>query len=792
MIKIIDQKKYGLLLWGTKLGAQSFAQSNIETQSKRPLPDLRKLSLSFDQKDAPLFQYDHLDCYHSYTIYKEVLDWRQRPGYYAITVFVDDNFRAPSDKIQELLLELADTYSSKYYDATKNQIYQHAREDISLFEAILNQDKYQLMSAPGDTSTEPSKHKKALLTYQNNKELQEYLSYLHPTEEPDILSLYLHQSGAISLPPETLLEKGLKLPSYPKNLSLKVIVGGLGGNQHDVKFRVRGIEHTPVNSEFSITNLSKRDSLSFELISDQYEWRGSRKEFYKVADYESLGYKVELDLKKKPELVNLSIHFGLFMGNKVNVAENEKFVYITTNNSRQQYPIQNGKIKVYGIEEGTQITIHYPGNDKVEEYRETKRVSKNEAQFGVKLKQKDTKLSLTLVFPSLEKLKGEKIEIKNKDISNTYPVRSGKVTLYDLEKGDRIYVSFKGNDDFEPLDRKEIRITGQNEEQISLNKKKKPKGGVLDAPLYQKILAIVLLVAIIVLVVWFVMMLFAEKDSYKLTNDKKDENNLVDFDKQLKDIEGNEWEYNSTEIKELDTGIKNYCKDKPEQCSKEKYAERLEQAVQRAQLRAHIDSLTTFVDTLGKQDQDSLMNIDTTTNYGIDRFKFAYGKEGEKKYNAFKKLMEEKIDGTRVNPKNADPQKDNRPNATAVHNQAKRLLKDPTFSKKATAQSYIKKLDKNRYKNLISDLDNYIKVCKNFEMYNSLVKCLTDINADQKDKVNDDFECAGVGTILNFRTNNSNLRDYDWLSSSQKDKIRQKWLDLEDKIYKINPNYNPR
>jgi hypothetical protein len=789
MIKIIDQKKYGLLLWGTKLGAQSFAQSNIQADSKRPFTDLREIGVRFNSQDATLFQYEHKENYHSYTIFRNLLDWRNRSGYYAVTIFVDDTFRAPSDKIQELLQELADTYSSKYYDATKNQIYQHAREDISLFEAILNQDKYQLMPAPGDTSTEASKHKKALLTYQNNTELQEYLSYLHPTEEPDIISLYLHQSGVITIPAETHLDRGLTLPTYPKNINIKVSILRLRGENHDVQFNVNNkkpLYQPGTNGEFTITKLSKRDSLSFELISEDYEWRESQQAYYKVADLENRGYKLELDLKKKPDFINLKIHFGLLKGNKVDLNENEKYVYITTKHKgKLSYPIIEGVTKVDYVEEKTQITIHYPGNSKVQEHTEKKTVSKNEYEFGVQLKPKDTKIDLTIVFPALEKISGQEIEIEHNNHTKKQFVRSGKVTVYDLKKGDRIYVSFKGNDDFEPFERKEIRITGQNEERINLNKKKKPKGGVLDAPLYQKILAIVLLIAIIVLVVWFVLMLFGEKDStVDPIETKTDNNSLADFDEQLKDIEGNEWKYDSTKVAKLNEVINAACNKPPESEDCKQYRERLKKAIDHGKFRVQVEEWSRSIDTLEEAQLKELRN-------SIESRKGDFDKAYEPKDSTYNKLLNRLIKQS-SDDKGNNPVDQKKTNTRSIDQKVNSLLMDVTFSQKATANNYKLKLNGTVKKGLKVKLDNYIEICKHFEVYNSLVKCLDDIETEQEDDVNDDFKCAKVGTILDFRRRNSNLRDYTWLSPLQKKEIVQKWRNLESKIYEINPNYKPR
>lgn len=599
MIKIIDPQKYGLLLWGTKLGAQSFAQSNIEADSKRPFTDLREIGVRFNSQDATLFQYEHKENHHSYTIFRNILDWRNRSGYYAITIFIDDKFRAPLDQIHPLLLELADSYANKYYDNAKNQIYQHAREDISLFETILNKETYQLMTATGNSNAEANQLKKALQVYQDHAELEQYLRYLHPTEEPDILSLYLYQSGAISIPPETLLEKGLKLPTYPKNLSLKVVVGGLGSNEHDVKFKVKGEEYQPVNGEFTILNLSRRDSLSFVLESGEYEWRKQPQAVYEMKDLANSRYVIELDLQKKPSLISVDIHFGYFISSK-----KEGTVYITPKNQpKKPYTTQNGKITVPAVVEKTPIQIYFPGNEEVEAFQTSEMVYKDRP-ISVKFNKKAAPIVSP---PPVHKIN-----------------ENGKNNIKKEEDPSK--------DDNYKLDQKKV------------------------------LLVVGIVLILLIPIVLYLAGVFSGKEKPK-PKPKLDQQKIAiqDLEKKLEKIGhyDRKWSYVRREKEEIQTAIDQLCKIKNKRC--EGWQSQLDSSINKAQLRAHLDSLTIFVNSLDKQDRDSLMNIDTTTNYKIDRFKFAYGKEGEKKYSAFKNLIKEKIAETRVNPDKIDPPKRNPP-----------------------------------------------------------------------------------------------------------------------------------
>ena len=84
MIQLVDKNKYGLMLWGTKLGAQKFAEYNINIPSnnQRPFKDLREAGIRFENNEDYLFGYEHKEGYHTYSIFKSLLDWRNRSGYF--------------------------------------------------------------------------------------------------------------------------------------------------------------------------------------------------------------------------------------------------------------------------------------------------------------------------------------------------------------------------------------------------------------------------------------------------------------------------------------------------------------------------------------------------------------------------------------------------------------------------------------------------------------------------------------------------------------------------------------
>ncbi len=726
MIKLVNHQQYGLLLWGTKLGAQTFAKWNIEADSNRPFTDLRETGIRFNHPDATLFQYEHRDNWHSYTIFKRILDWRNRSGYYAITVFVADTHTAPLDQLHHLLQELTNTYTSKYCDTNKNQIYQHAREDVALFEQILNQAHYQLLPLEGDLSPE-GPLKQGYLEYQQETELLEYFSYLHPTQEPDIQSLYLYQSGNMGLPAETHLS-AIQLPSYPKNLTLDVLVSGLtGAGQHDVQFKVNGQLYTPEMGKFQVPNLSTRDALSIQLISEQYEWRVPPKTSYKMANL-SMGerYKLELDLKKKPETTSVTLHLPAF-----NNEQNQSLLISHSKRQKEHVRVQNGKVILHDVIVGDVVDIQYDGDKGFKAFRTTKKITRKNPEIGVNVERIQTTTTTTSTDTQQHKTEQKHTE------------------------------------------------THQQKEQP------KEKN---DAPLYQKILAVVLLVVILILLVWFIRLLLSEGDTP--VEPIKTNSALVEFEKQLKAIEVVDWAYRSKEdsstVKTLRTTLDKVCKQdpRPEECSD--FETRLDQAIDNGSLRAWVGVLNQTIDTLQEQELKELK--DSLEQRKVD-FANAYGKEDSTYYNLLKRLDGDDVENEEDKDPEPGPNKEN----PAKIDRALALLRDKSFKQKAVAQNYINQLNAaEEDRVLIQNLKNYVEVCEHFEVYNSLMQCLENLNPDQKDQVNDDFKCSGAGTILDFRTQNSKLRKYVWMSPAQKDAIKDKWSDLHIKIMDVNPNYEPR
>ena len=132
MIQIIDKNKYGIMLWGTKLGAQKFLNFNINipTNDQRPFKDLREVGNRFETNNNYLFGYEHKDGYHTYSVFKSLLDWRDRTGYFAVTLYISDTKIAPTDKIASLLKQLSDLYENEYVDKRVNKIYEIGRAHV--------------------------------------------------------------------------------------------------------------------------------------------------------------------------------------------------------------------------------------------------------------------------------------------------------------------------------------------------------------------------------------------------------------------------------------------------------------------------------------------------------------------------------------------------------------------------------------------------------------------------------------------------------------------------------------
>jgi hypothetical protein len=373
MIKLIDTAKYGLMLWGTKLGAQIFAQNNISTTETRPFTDLREIGVRFETAEALLFSYEHKDGYHAYTIYRSLLDWRNRSGYFAISIFVADNKSAPLDKLPALLQELADIYSKEYYDKAKNQISEQTRENIAFFTAPLNAAEYRLSDIKDTAKQE--KQLSGYKVFNNKSELANLFSFLHPVEEPDLDVLWLLENEALVLPPETNL-KQLSLPSYPKDLKLKVSVFFGASPLSQVKFRVktgRTVNEYESDAQgcFFVEELSERDKLNFELLSSEYDWREMPPQggYTMQACKKAAAYELKIELKKKAELHTVSI-FCFNLKDETNA----KITISRKNGHSKSYSLEKGKCEVAGVEIGEELTISFSGNDEFKPFNKNVQV----------------------------------------------------------------------------------------------------------------------------------------------------------------------------------------------------------------------------------------------------------------------------------------------------------------------------------------------------------------------------------------------------------------------------------
>ncbi|MBS1664765.1 MAG: hypothetical protein JST68_27210 [Bacteroidetes bacterium] len=204
-MKLRDNTTCGLIAWGTKQGVEEFFACNFlekETRRDYGLYDIR-LSFQFSGPKFSFYCIEHFPDYSRITIYRTIIDWVGRAGFYAMTIVIPAGltFRE-NNNIGELLSVLSDNYWSRYIASgpRPNMIDHEVIEDSQLFAAIIDDNKYRLIANEEDPRSSDGeevcivryKDETALSAIFENYEGEEFFKYkrvfLLPTETPTITS----------------------------------------------------------------------------------------------------------------------------------------------------------------------------------------------------------------------------------------------------------------------------------------------------------------------------------------------------------------------------------------------------------------------------------------------------------------------------------------------------------------------------------------------------------------------------------------------------------------------------
>jgi len=176
---IVNNNKFGLVLWGTKRGKQVFAASNLEEKLSiidNQIPDIRNYVLIYNPGKT-FYSIENQQNRIVFSYYRTIEDWVGRMGFYAVSIIAEKNIFCEKEIIPELLKQLSELYYQNYVAVNDkpNRISEYLHEDISLFENLI--DKSFESGIPLKIPV-LSNGKNIYVTYNDDNELKKIFSDL--------------------------------------------------------------------------------------------------------------------------------------------------------------------------------------------------------------------------------------------------------------------------------------------------------------------------------------------------------------------------------------------------------------------------------------------------------------------------------------------------------------------------------------------------------------------------------------------------------------------------------------
>ncbi|AYQ36595.1 hypothetical protein [Runella sp. SP2] len=187
VINVINREKLGLVVWGRKRGCKVFFTCNLQaiiSFREEPFIDANAIFITipqFSRDNLTAYLVSHLSTYDAYTAYWWARDDESRTGFLAFTLVCSSGYYISNSNLKEILDELAEKYCNEYLISTGYIIKESIKEDISLFEAILNryplQQKPSLPKKPNNVVRMNYNSKESLLHILDNLKEEEYTEF---------------------------------------------------------------------------------------------------------------------------------------------------------------------------------------------------------------------------------------------------------------------------------------------------------------------------------------------------------------------------------------------------------------------------------------------------------------------------------------------------------------------------------------------------------------------------------------------------------------------------------------
>ncbi|HAS40231.1 MAG TPA: hypothetical protein DCS93_07120 [Microscillaceae bacterium] len=390
---IENEQRPAIAVWGTKRGKQTFFTDKLVDKAEvdQYLTDVRT-PIQFTSTKLDFYSFEQTAQYQCFTAYRTILDWVNRPGYYAVSLLLPTGYKL-SDNPLSVLDAMRDTYWEKYIEQTSVGcgIKKETSEAAYFFIEEVKQAKLTLKRG-GNTALGSQK---IIFRYSNQDTLKDFFEkYAHPKFHSYQTIYLLPESSSLTSSLDALV--GIDLNNLGKVYEVTIHVHDENSEQKQLTgATIKVLKNDAVILEkvfeqpivFQL-EMSEEDDIRYIASKKNYEpFNSIRKDQFERAHYEK---------KEKEGTVYLAIPLVMTPEAKESIRtqrqapkKSEKPVEQTqkgTSKTRHkqgrktQQKHHTSKGKNIKIHEGREIDLSYRGQDNKNERKRRNKV-KNQSNF---------------------------------------------------------------------------------------------------------------------------------------------------------------------------------------------------------------------------------------------------------------------------------------------------------------------------------------------------------------------------------------------------------------------------
>ena len=198
---IENEQRPAIAVWGTKRGKQTFFTDNLVDKIDKELTDART-PIQFAITQMDFYSFEQTPKYQCFTAYRTILDWVNRPGYYAVSLLVPAGYVLSGNPL-DTLNKMREIYWDKYVENAfaGYRIKDDEHESPYYFIKAINDAQLTLEKK----RCAPAGQQKAVFRYSDDDTLKVFFdACLHPTFQPYKAIYLLPETNRLTSSLETL------------------------------------------------------------------------------------------------------------------------------------------------------------------------------------------------------------------------------------------------------------------------------------------------------------------------------------------------------------------------------------------------------------------------------------------------------------------------------------------------------------------------------------------------------------------------------------------------------------